>query len=139
MNKPKVFLTRELPAAVMERLQEEVELTVNPDDRVLSKEEIIEGVKGKDALLCLLTDQIDRGVLSANPNLKIVANYAVGYNNIDVKAAGEMGIPVSNTPGVLTETSADLAFSLMMAVSRRVVEADAYLRTGQWSGCAEER
>ena len=134
MNKPKVFLTRELPAAVMERLQEEVELTVNPDDRVLSKEEIIEGVKGKDALLCLLTDQIDRGVLSANPNLKIVANYAVGYNNIDVKAAGEMGIPVSNTPGVLTETSADLAFSLMMAVSRRVVEADAYLRTGKWGG-----
>ena len=134
MNKPKVFLTRELPAAVMERLQEEVELTVNPDDRVLSKEEIIEGVKGKDALLCLLTDQIDRGVLSANPNLKIVANYAVGYNNIDVKAAGEMGIPVSNTPGVLTETSADLAFSLMMAVSRRVVEADACLRTGMWGG-----
>jgi glyoxylate reductase len=134
MNKPKVFLTRELPAAVMARLAEEVELTVNPDDRVLSKEEIIEGVKGKDALLCLLTDPIDREVLSANPDLKIVANYAVGYNNIDVKAAAEMGIPVSNTPGVLTETSADLAFALIMAVSRRVVEADAYLRTGQWGG-----
>ena len=134
MNKPKVFLTRELPAAVMERLQEEVELTVNPDDRVLSKEEIIEGVKGKDALLCLLTDPIDQEVLSANPKLKIVANYAVGYNNIDVQAAAEMGIPVSNTPGVLTDTSADLAFALMMAVSRRVVEADAFLRTGRWGG-----
>ena len=134
MNKPKVFLSRELPAAVMERLQEEVELTVNPDDRVLSKQEIMEGIRGKDALLCLLTDQIDREVLSVNPDLKIVANYAVGYNNIDVQAATDMGISVSNTPGVLTETSADLAFSLMMAVSRRLVEADAYLRTGQWTG-----
>lgn len=134
MNKPKVFLTRELPAAVMVRLKEVAELTCNPKDRVLSKEEIIEGVKGKDALLCLLTDPIDKEVLSSNPKLKIVANYAVGYNNIDVKAAAEMGIPVSNTPGVLTETSADLAFSLIMAVSRRVVEADAYLRTGQWGG-----
>lgn len=134
MNKPKVFLTRKLPPSVMARLDEEVELTVSPDDRVLSKEEIIEGVKGKDALLCLLTDPIDREVFSANPKLKIVANYAVGYNNIDVEAAAEMGIPVSNTPGVLTETSADLAFALIMAVSRRVVEADAYLRTGKWGG-----
>ncbi len=134
MNKPKVFLTRELPSEVMERLKQESELVMNPHDRVLSKEEIIEGIKGKDALLCLLTDPIDREVLSANPHLKIVANYAVGYNNIDVQAAAEMGIPVSNTPGVLTETSADLAFALMMAVSRRLVEADAYLRTGQWSG-----
>lgn len=134
MNKPKVFLTRELPSKVMKRLEEEVELTVNPADRVLSKEEIIDGIRGKDALLCLLTDQIDREVLFANPHLKIIANYAVGYNNIDVEAAAEMGIPVSNTPGVLTETSADLTFALMMAVSRRVVEADVYLRTGKWGG-----
>ncbi|HLU89501.1 MAG TPA: D-glycerate dehydrogenase [Cyclobacteriaceae bacterium] len=134
MNKPKVFLTRELPSAVMARLEEVAELTFNPEDRVLSKEEIIARVKGKDALLCLLTDSIDKEVLSANPGLKIVANYAVGYNNIDVQAAAEMGIPVSNTPGVLTETSADLAFALIMAVSRRVVEADVYLRTGQWGG-----
>lgn len=134
MNKPKVFLTRELPSKVMKRLEEEVELTVNPADRVLSKEEIIDGIRGKDALLCLLTDQIDREVLFANPHLKIIANYAVGYNNIDVEAAAELGIPVSNTPGVLTETSADLTFALMMAVSRRVVEADAYLRTGKWGG-----
>lgn len=134
MNKPKVFLTRKLPSEVMERLKQETELDANPDDRVLSKEEIIEGVKGKDALLCLLTDPIDKEVLLANPDLKIVANYAVGYNNIDVQTATRMGIPVSNTPGVLTETSADLAFALMMAVSRRVVEADAYLRTGKWDG-----
>src|SRR5690554_778998 len=134
MNKPKVFLTRKLPAEVMERLTEETELEVNPEDRVLSKEEIMKGLKGKDALLCLLTDEIDKEVLSSNPELKIVANYAVGYNNVDVESASSMGIPVTNTPGVLTETSADLAFTLMMAVSRRVVEADAYLRSGQWGG-----
>ena len=134
MNKPKVFLTRELPSEVMERLQEETDLEMNREDRVLSKAEIMEGVKGKDALLCLLTDPIDEEVLSANPDLKIVANYAVGYNNIAVQAATSMGIPVTNTPGVLTETSADLAFSLMMAVSRRLVEADAYLRSGRWDG-----
>src|SRR5690554_434562 len=134
MNKPKVFLTRKLPDEVMERLMEETELEVNPEDRVLSKEEIINGIKGKDALLCLLTDKIDEEVLSSNPRLKIVANYAVGYNNIDVQSAGSLGIPVSNTPGVLTDTSADLAFTLLMAVSRRIVEADAYLRSGEWGG-----
>lgn len=134
MNKPKVFLTRQLPAEVMARLREVSNLSIHPYDRALTKEEIIAGVKDKDALLCLLTDQIDREVLSANPDLKIVANYAVGYNNIDVYAAAELGIPVSNTPGVLTETSADLAFGLMMAVSRRLVEADAFLRTGKWEG-----
>lgn len=134
MNKPKVFLTRKLPDEVMERLMEETELEVNPEDRVLSKEEIINGIKGKDALLCLLTDKIDEEVLSSNPRLKIVANYAVGYNNIDVQSASSLGIPVSNTPGVLTDTSADLAFTLLMAVSRRIVEADAYLRSGEWGG-----
>lgn len=134
MNKPKVFLTRELPSEVMKRLEKETVLEVNGEDKVLSKEEIIQGLKGKDALLCLLTDSIDEEVLSADPALKIVANYAVGYNNIDVEAATARGIPVSNTPGVLTETSADLAFALIMAVSRRVVEADAYLRSGKWGG-----
>lgn len=134
MNKPKVFLTRELPSEVMKRLEKETVLEVNGEDKVLSKEEIIQGLKGKDALLCLLTDSIDEEVLSADPALKIVANYAVGYNNIDIEAATARGIPVSNTPGVLTETSADLAFALIMAVSRRVVEADAYLRSGKWGG-----
>ena len=105
MNKPKVFLTRKLPLEVMERLKQETVLEMNLEDRVLSKREIVEGVKGKDALLCLLTDEIDKEVLSANPDLKIVANYAVGYNNIDIQVATSMGIPVSNTPGVLTETS----------------------------------
>lgn len=134
MKKPKVFLTRELPPKAMERLRKETDLEMNMEDRVLTKEEIIQGVQGKDALLCLLTDQIDEEVLSANPDLQVVANYAVGFNNIDVESATKMGIPVSNTPGVLTETSADLTFALILSVGRRIPESDKYLRTGKWTG-----
>lgn len=130
--KPKVFLTRILPEKVMQRLYAHTELAVNPEDRPLSRAELIEGIKGKDGLLCLLSDTIDGEVLDVNPNLKIVANYAVGFNNIDIEAATLRGIPVSNTPGVLTETSADMAFALLLAVGRRVVEADQYARAGKW-------
>lgn len=132
--KPKVFLTRELPPKVIERLQQETVLEMNTEDRVLTKEEIIDGVKGKDALLCLLTDTIDGDIMDANPALRVIANYAVGFNNIDVVAATQRRIPVSNTPGVLTETSADLAFTLMTTLSRRIVEADNFVRTGNWKG-----
>jgi glyoxylate reductase len=132
--KPKVFLTRELPKKVMDRLFEHTELEFNKEDRVLTKEEIIDGVKGKDALLCLLTDTIDGEIMDANPDLKIIANYAVGFNNIDVDAATQRGIPVTNTPGVLTETSADMAFTLLVATARRVVEGDRFVRSGQWTG-----
>ncbi|MFY0654322.1 MAG: D-glycerate dehydrogenase [Cyclobacteriaceae bacterium] len=132
--KPKVFLTRELPPKAMERLFENTDLEYNKEDRVLTKEEIIEGVKGKDALLCLLTDSIDGEVMDAEANLKIIANYAVGFNNIDVGAATERKIPVTNTPGVLTDTSADLAFTLLVSTARRVVEGDNFLRTGKWNG-----
>ena len=132
--KPKVFLTRELPPQSMERLLEHTDLEYNQEDRVLTKEEIMEGVKGKDALLCLLTDQIDGEVMDANPDLKIIANYAVGFNNINVDAATERGIPVTNTPGVLTDTSADMAFALLMSMARRIVEGDNFLRTGGWNG-----
>ncbi len=132
--KPKVYLTRELPPLAMERLREETILEMNTEDRVLTKTEIIENVKGKDALLCLLTDTIDEEIFAANPSLKIVANYAVGFNNIDIEAATNYGIPVSNTPGVLTDTSADLAFALITATARRIPEGDKYLRTGSWEG-----
>lgn len=130
----KVFLTRELPPKAMEKLRAHVDLEMNIEDRVLRKDEIIEGVKGKDGLLCLLTDGIDGEVMDANPNLKIIANYAVGFNNIDVEAATKRGIPVTNTPGVLTDTTADTAFSLILAGARRVVEADSFARTGRWMG-----
>ncbi|MHA1639818.1 MAG: D-glycerate dehydrogenase, partial [Candidatus Heimdallarchaeota archaeon] len=110
-EKYKVFLTRKIPKAALDLLPENVELTANEENRVLTKEEIIKGVKGKDGLICLLTDKIDEEVIKeAGEQLKIIANYAVGYNNIDVEAATKRKIPVTNTPGVLTETTADLAF-----------------------------
>lgn len=132
--KPNIFLTRELPPKVMERLKEHTHLEMNNEDRVLTKEELIEGVKGKDGLLCLLTDRIDAEIMDANPQLKVIANYAVGFDNIDIQAAVERKIPVTNTPGVLTEASADLAFSLLMATARRIVDADTFVRTKAWKG-----
>lgn len=132
--KLKVFLTRELPPQVMERLHEHTILTYNSEDRVLTKKKIIAGIKGKDVLLSLLTDTIDAEIMDANPDLKLIANYAVGYNNIDIEAASQRNIPVTNTPGVLTDTSADMAFTLLLATARRVVEGDKYLRSGQWGG-----
>lgn len=133
-DKPKIFLTRPIPPASMELLKEEVELTYNPDDRVLSRAELIAGMAGQDGLLCTLMDGIDGELLNTNPNLKIVANYAVGYNNIDVAAATARKIPVSNTPGVLTASTADMAWALMFAIGRRVVEGDQLVRSRQWQG-----
>src|SRR5210317_1394669 len=98
MNKPKIFLTRRLPPESMRRLESESHLSHGDLDRVLTHQEIIDGVRDADGLLCLLTDQIDSEVLDSNPNLKVVANYAVGFNNIDVQAATERGIAVTNTP-----------------------------------------
>lgn len=118
----------------MDRLSEHSNLEYNREDRVLTKEEIVKGIQGKDGLLCLLTDTIDGEIMDANPELKIIANYAVGFNNIDLDAATQRGIPVTNTPGVLTETSADMAFTLLVATARRIVEADKFLRTGTWDG-----
>lgn len=132
--RPKIFLTRELPPESMAILRDQSELTVNPHDRYLTKAEIIEGVRGVDGLLCLLTDTIDDEILAAEPNLKVVANYAVGFNNIDVDAATGRRIPVTNTPGVLTDTTADMAWALLLAAGRRVVEGDAFVRAGKWTG-----
>ncbi len=132
--KPKVFVTRMLSQPALDKLEEVFEMRINPDDRVLTKEELIEGTKWCDVLLCLLTDTIDGELMDANPNLKGIANYAVGFNNIDVDAATERGIPVSNTPGVLTNTTADMAWALMFAVARRIVEADKFNRSGKFKG-----
>ena len=96
---------------------------------------LLEQVRGRKGLLCLLTDTVDAEVIgSAGEDLKVIANYAVGYNNVDVEEATRRGVVVTNTPGVLTETTADLAWTLIMTVSRRVVEADGYVRKGKWSG-----
>ena len=107
---------------------------MNHEDRYLTKEEIIRGIDGVDGLLCLLTDTIDDEILAANSNLKVVANFAVGFNNIDVEAATRRRIPVTNTPGVLTDTTADMAFALLMDAARRVAEGDRFVRTKAWQG-----
>lgn len=133
-DKPKIFLTRELPPESMQRLREQAVLTMNHEDRCLEKPEIIAGVQGVDGLLCLLTDTIDEEILQANPNLKVVSNFAVGFNNIDLAAATRHQVAVTNTPGVLTETTADMAWALLLAAGRRVVEGDRLVRTRQWQG-----
>ena len=95
-------------------------VTVSSKPRVLTKNELISGIKGKDALLCLLTDKIDQSVMKAEKNLKVIANYAVGFDNVDVASATKMKIPVTNTPGVLTDSVADHACALIMSVARRI-------------------
>ena len=132
--KPKIFVTRRLPQPPLDRLAEAFDVEINPENRVLEKREIIAGARGKDALLCLLTDAIDAEVMDAEPKLRVISNYAVGYNNIDVEAATARKLPVTNTPGVLTDTSADLAFALILASARRVAEGDAFTRAGKFDG-----
>lgn len=133
--KPSVFVTRRLPPAAMEALEAHFEITCNPHDRVLTRAELLEGVRDRDALLPLLTDRIDAEVMdAAGPRLRMIANYAVGFNNIDLAAASERRIAVSNTPGVLTDTTADLAMALVLGVARRLVEADVYTRAGKFEG-----
>ncbi|MBN2829063.1 MAG: D-glycerate dehydrogenase [Candidatus Cloacimonetes bacterium] len=136
MSKPKLYLTRILPEEVMDYISTKFELRFNMENRIATREELIEGIKWCDALLCLLSDKIDAELLSLNPNLKCVSNYAVGYNNIDVAAATRLGIAVCNTPGVLTESTADLAWALMFAVARRIAEGDAFTRAGLFEGWA---
>jgi glyoxylate reductase len=132
----KIFVTRNIPEPGLDLLRTYADVEVSSHDRVLTKEEIIRGVKGKDGLLCLLTDPIDRDVITAEPNLQMIASYAVGYDNIDVAAATERGIPVSNTPGVLTDSTAEMAWALLFSVARRIVEGDAFTRAGKFKGWA---
>lgn len=135
---PKIFVTREIPERGLKLLYDafgQDSVTVSPQDAVIPRDKLLAGVKGVDALLPILTETIDAEVMdAAGPQLKIIANYAVGYNNVDVKAATERGIPVTNTPGVLTETTADTAFGLILAAARRFGEGERIARAGQWAG-----
>jgi glyoxylate reductase len=128
----KVFVTRRIPEPGLERLREAGEVTVWPEDLPPPAEALRRGIADADALLSLLTDRIGAEMIAAGPRLRVIANYAVGYDNIDVAAATERGILVTNTPGVLTETTADLAWALMMAAARHIVAADRYTRAGRW-------
>ena len=135
MKRFKVFVTRKILEEGLNMLRERYDVEVSDYDGVIPREMLLEKVKGVDALLSLLTDKIDAEVMdAAGPNLKIIANYAVGYNNIDVEEATKRCIMVTNTPGVLTETTADFAWTLLMAIARRIVEADKFVREGKFRG-----
>lgn len=135
MPKPNVYVTRQLPQAAIDLLRESCAVEVNPDDRVLDRAELLEKVRGRDAVLCLLTDAVDDAVLAAaGPQCRIFANYAVGFNNIDLTAATRRGIMVTNTPDVLTDATADMAWALLFATARRIVESDRFLRDGRFKG-----
>ena len=130
----RVYVTRKIPQPGIDLLKKEFDVDVNPEDRPLTREELLANIKGYDGVLCLLTDRIDDEVFDAAPEVKGFANYAVGYDNIDVPAATARKIPISNTPGVLTDATADMAWALLFAAARRVVESDRFMRTGKWEG-----
>ncbi len=134
MRKYNVFVTRKLPGNAIEMLKKRFIVKVYDKDHAIPRNELINGVKWCDALLCLLTDKIDAEILNLNKNLKIIANYAVGYDNIDVKEATRIGIPITNTPDVLTNAVADLTYSLLVSVARRIPEGDRFVRNGNFKG-----
>lgn len=131
-EQPFVFVTRELPGDAIERLRAVAEVEVWPDELPPPYSELRARAVRADGLLTLLTDRIDGALLDAAPRLRVVANMAVGFDNIDVAAATAHGVLVANTPGVLTETTADFAFALLLAAARRVVEGDHAARDGRW-------
>jgi glyoxylate reductase len=133
MAKPRVFVSRVIPDEGLARVREATDATVWEDELPPPRDALLAAVEGCDGILTLLTDRVDDELLDrAGPQLKVVSNFAVGFDNIDVPACTRRGIPVGNTPGVLTETTADLAWALLMAAARRVVEGDRYVRDGRW-------
>ena len=132
MNRDKVFATRQMPGATLERLSQYCDLEIWDGFLPPDYEIIHQKIGDLAGLLCLLTDRVDPQLMDAGANLKVISNMAVGFDNIDIEAASQRGIPVGNTPGVLTETTADFAFALLMAVARRIPEARQYVQDGKW-------
>ena len=135
MAKPKVYVTRIIPEPGLKILREaglEIELHESKEWPP-KREELIEKVRDKDAVLCLLTDKIDAEVMDAAPNLKVISTYSVGFDHIDVEEATKRGIYVTHTPGVLTDAVAELTVGLILSICRRILEADKIIRTGQWN------
>jgi glyoxylate reductase len=130
--RPKVYVTFNLPPPGEELLRESCDLIVHQGEAPPTRDEVIRNLQGADALLCILTTRIDRDVIAAGDRLRIVSTMSVGFEHIDVAAATERGIYVGYTPGVLTDATADLAFSLLMAAARRIAEADRFVRSGSW-------
>jgi glyoxylate reductase len=134
-KKPVVVVTRRLPDVIETRMMELFDARLNIDDHPMSQQELIEAAKSADVLVPTVTDRIDSGVLSqAGPNLRLIASFGTGVDHIDLKTARQRGITVTNTPGVLTEDTADMTMALILAVSRRVVEGERLVRSGTWTG-----
>jgi len=133
MNQPQIFITRRIPSEKLAMARQLGQVDLWDDDLPLPRQALLEHIRGKDGILCLLTERIDAQVMeAAGPDLKVISNCAVGYDNIDVAEASRRGIPVGNTPGVLTDTTADFAFALLMSAARRIVEGDRFTRLGRW-------
>jgi lactate dehydrogenase-like 2-hydroxyacid dehydrogenase len=133
MSKPRVFVTRFILESGLNLIRDFCDADIWPDELPPSRQAILEHVRGMDGLLCLLTDQIDAGIMeAAGPGLKVISSFSVGIDNVDVTAASARGIPVGNTPGVLTDATADMAFALLLAAGRRIVEGAQGVRTGRW-------
>jgi len=128
----KVLVTGRLPETVLSLIEQEHHVEINRQDEPMDWKRIVASVTDKDGLLCMITDRIDSELINSAPNLKIIANYGVGFNNIDIDAATARGIPVTNTPGVLTDSTADLTFALILAIGRRLVEGDKITRAGEF-------
>src|ERR1051325_11202701 len=131
--RPKVFLTRKLPAPALERLGQVCDYEIGTEHGPLNRAALLAGVRETDGLVCLLTDRVDREVITAAERLRVIANVALGYNNIDVSTAHQRGIFVTNTPDVLTDATADLTWALILSVTRRLVEADVFTRAGKFN------
>jgi glyoxylate reductase len=136
MSKPRVLLTRRIPSVALARLEESCDVEVLRGIAEPGEAELIAALADKAGLVTPLTTTVSRAVIEACPGLKVIANIAVGYNNIDIAAAREHGVIVTNTPDVLTEASADLAWALILGVTRRIVEGDRLVRAGRWKGWA---
>jgi glyoxylate reductase len=135
VSKPSLLVTRRIPSSIRARLEEACEVDLH-DRGDLPYNDLLSRVEGKQGLLAVVTDAIDRAVIEAGRDLKVISTIAVGYNNIDVTAARERGIVVTNTPDILTESTADLTWTLILGIMRRVVEGDRLVRRGQWKGFA---
>jgi glyoxylate reductase len=132
MDRPTVFVTRRLPGDALSRLSEHASVDVWPGHMPPQPDELASRTRRADGVICLLTDRIDAALIAACPRLRVISNVAVGYDNVDIAAATARRISVGNTPGVLTETTADLAFALMLAAARRLGEAERFVRGGRW-------
>lgn len=134
MARPNVYVTRLIPEEGLDLLRASCDVEINPHDRPLTRDELLKAVRGRDGVVCLLTDKIDAEVMDAAKGAKGFANCAVGYDNLDLAAAAERRLPLSNTPGVLTLATAEMAWALLFSAARRIVESDKVMRSGEWSG-----